>query len=94
MFERILNQLREKIRTRQYVMTLHANEEMEEEELTIFDVESVILSGNIIERQKDSASGEWKYLVKGESLNGDPVITITKISPTGKLVVVTVFREE
>ena len=94
MFERILNQLREKIRTRQYVMTLHANEEMEEEELTIFDVESVILSGNIIERQKDSASGEWKYLVKGESLNGDPVITVTKISPTGKLVVVTVFREE
>ena len=67
---------------------------MEEEELTIFDVESVILSGNIIERQKDSASGEWKYLVKGESLNGDPVITITKISPTGKLVLVTVFREE
>ena len=35
MFERILNQLREKIRTRQYVMTLHANEEMEEDELTI-----------------------------------------------------------
>ena len=47
-----------------------------------------------MERQKDSASGEWKYLVKGESLNGDPVITVTKISPTGKLVVVTVFREE
>ena len=94
MFERILNQLREKVRTRQYVMTLHANEEMEEDELTIFDVESVVLSGSIIERQKDAASGEWKYLVKGESLAGKPVITVTKIGPTGKLIFVTVFREE
>ncbi len=93
MFERILAQLREKIRTRQYVMTLHANDEMDEDGLTIFDVESVILSGTVIERQKDSASGEWKYLVKGESLAGESVITVTKLSPTGKLVFVTVFRE-
>jgi hypothetical protein len=49
-YERILNQLREKIRTRQYVMTLHADEEMDEDELSIFDVESVILPGKIIER--------------------------------------------
>ena len=55
MYERILNQLREKVRTRQYVMTLHADEEMDEDELSIFDVESVILSGKIIERQKDQA---------------------------------------
>jgi hypothetical protein len=66
-FERILNQMRENIRTRQYVMTLHADEEMDEDGLSIFDVESVVLSGTIIERQKDKMSGEWKYLVKGES---------------------------
>lgn len=93
MFERILNQLREKVRTRQYVMTLHADEEMDEDGLTIFDVESVILSGKIIERQKDQVTGEWKYLVKGESLAGESVITVTKIGPTGKLVFVTVYRE-
>lgn len=93
MFERILNQLREKVRTRQYVMTLHANEEMDEDELTIYDVESVILSGTIIERQKDSLSGEWKYVVRGESLAGKPAITVIKLGPTGKLVFVTVFCE-
>ena len=53
MYERILNQLREKVRTRQYVMTVRADEEMDEDGLTIFDVESVILSGKIVERQKD-----------------------------------------
>jgi len=57
-YERILNQLREKVRIRQYVMTIHADEEMDEDELSIFDVESVILSGKIIERQKDQSTGE------------------------------------
>jgi len=50
--------MREKIRARQYMMTLHAEEEMDEDELTIFDVESIVLSGNIVERQKDPATGE------------------------------------
>lgn len=93
MYERILNQLREKIRTRQYVMTIHADEEMDEDELTIFDAESVILSGKIIERQKDQSTGEWKYLVKGESLTGESVVTVTKIGPTGKLIFITVYRD-
>ena len=93
MFERVLQQMREKIRIRQYVMTLHADEEMDEDGLNIFDAESVVLSGSIIERQKDSVSGEWKYLVKGEALNGDSVVVVTKLGPTEKLVFITVFRE-
>jgi hypothetical protein len=92
-YERILNQLREKVQTRQYVMTLHADEEMDEDELSIFDVESLILSDKIIERQKDQSSGEWKYLVKGESLAGESVVTVTKIGPTDKLIFITVYRD-
>ncbi len=52
-------------------MTIHADDEMDEDGLTIFDVESAILSGKIIERQKDQSTGEWKYLVRGESLAGE-----------------------
>ena len=47
MFERILKALREKVRTRQYVMTLHAEDEMNDDGLTIFDVERGILTGEI-----------------------------------------------
>ena len=50
MFERVLKQIREKIRTRQYVMTVHAEEEMDEDDQTIFDVERCILTGEIIEK--------------------------------------------
>ncbi len=92
MFERILRQMREKVRTSRYIMTLHGSEEMDEDELTIFDVESAILTGKIFERQKDQVTAEWKYLIKGQPIAGDDVIVVAKLSPTGKLVIITVFR--
>ncbi len=63
---RILNRMREKVRRRQYVMTLHADEEMDDDGLTIFDIENGILTGTIIERQKDRKAKEQKYLVRGK----------------------------
>ncbi len=88
-----LKRMSELIRLRQYVMTLHAEEEMDADSLTIYDVEHGILTGQVIERQKDHGSGEWKYLVSGESLAGTSVTAVTRFGPTGKLVIITVFRE-
>jgi hypothetical protein len=93
MFDRIINQIREKIRTRQYVMTLHGEEEMDDDGLTIFDVESVLLTGEIIERQKNRNTGEWKYIVRGETIVGEKVFVVTKLSLSGKLVIITVYLE-
>ena len=93
MFDRILKRMRKLVRTRQYVMTLHAENEMDADGLKIYDVESVILSGQIIERQRDRASGEWKYLVRGQALSDGAVTVVAKLGPTGKLVFITVFRE-
>ncbi len=53
MFDRILRRLREKVRAGQYVMSDHAEEQMDEDGLEIFDVEQVILTGKIIERQRN-----------------------------------------
>ena len=92
MFEQALKRMREKVRTREYVMTLHAEEEMEEDGFTIFDVESGILSGEIFERQKELGTAEWKYLLKGQAVAGDDMIVIAKLSPTGKLVIITVYH--
>ena len=91
MLEKILKILRDKIRTRQYIMTLHAEEEMDNDSLTIFDVEHCILTGRIIERQKDMATGEPKYRVHGQSLTSTKVEVIAKLTPTGKLAIITVY---
>ena len=80
MFERILNQMREKVRALQYVMTVHAEEEMDSDDLSIFDVEQAILTGRIIERQKDAETGEWKYLIEGKSIEGRDVVAVSKLS--------------
>lgn len=94
MYERILRQMREKIRSRQYVMTLYAEEEMNDDLLGIFDVERAILTGAIVKRQENHVSGEGKYLVAGESIDGHDVTVVVKLSPTGKLVIITVYREQ
>ena len=91
MYDRILKQMREKIRTRQYVMTLHAEEEMDDDNLSIFDIERGILTGRIIKRQKDLVTAEWKYLIEGETVAGSPVVVVAKLSVTGKLVIITVY---
>jgi hypothetical protein len=94
MFERILNRMREKVRALQYVMTIHAEEEMDADDLSIFDVEQAILTGQIIERQKDTETGEWKYLIKGQSVEGGDVVVVSKLSATGILIIITVYVEE
>jgi len=86
--------MREAVRRRRYVMTTHAEEEMDNDGLTIFDVESVILTGEIIERQRDRRTREPKYLVRGESVDGTrTAVVVSKFGPTDKLVILTVFAE-
>ncbi len=91
MFDRILKEMRDKIRNREYIMTLHGDEEMDNDSLTIYDVERCILTGKILERQKDKVTAEWKYRINGKSLSDGEVEVIAKISPTGKLVIITVY---
>ncbi len=94
MFEAILVKLRNFVRANKYIVTIHAADEMDEDDLSIYDIERAILNGEIIERQKDDESLESKYLIRGKSLDGYPVIVVTKIGPSNKLIIITVFEDE
>lgn len=85
--------MREKVRALQYVMTVHAEEEMDSDGLSVFDVEQTILMGHVVERQKDAETGEWKYLIGGSSVEGRDVVVVTKLSPTETLIIITVYVE-
>ena len=93
MFDRILNQMRDRIRTRRYIMTIHTEEEMDNDDLTIFDIESVVLTGTIVERQKDATTRGPKYVVRGKALSGDRAAVVARIGRTKKLIFITVYRD-
>ena len=92
MHERILQRFRESIRSLHYVVTLHAEEEMDDDGLSVFDLESAVLTGEIVERQRDRQTREWKYVVNGKGFDGGTVGVVGKLSPTGCLVIITVYR--
>jgi len=94
LFSGILIKFKECIRENRYVVTMHGDEEMDEDELSIFDVERAILTGAIIERQKDSEKGEWKYIVRGQAMDGSEITVVAKLGLTNRMVIITVYRDE
>ncbi len=94
MFQKIRDKMRDLIRTLDYVMTIHGEEEMENDGLSILDIESAILTGEITEHQRDVHTAESKYLVTGKTLDDIEVTVVAKLGPTGKLVIITVYKEE
>lgn len=94
MFERVLQRMRMLVRESQYVLTVHGQEAMEDDGLTIFDVERCVLTGRIVERQRDSRTGEWKYLVQGDTIGDEEMVAVAKVGPAGRLVIVTAYLVE
>ena len=75
-------------------MTLHADEEMDEDGLRITDVENALLTGRIERRQTDRRSRERKYLVRGRSSDDtQDVVAVVKFGPTDLLVILTVYAD-
>ena len=56
-------------------------------------MEHCILTGRIIERQRDRRRREWKYLVLGETLAGTSAVTIAKLGAGNMLVIITVYMD-
>ena len=91
MYSRILRRMRESVRLRHDIVTLHAVEEMDDDDFSIFDVEHCILRGEIVGRQKEYKTAEWKYLIPGATSNERGICVVAKMSIIGKLVIITVY---
>ncbi|MFQ5687924.1 MAG: DUF4258 domain-containing protein [Candidatus Scalindua sp.] len=72
--------------------TFHAVEEMAEDNLGIFDVESAILNGRITKKQKDGPRGV-KYVIEGIDVNKvKPIGVIGRFKATGIFLIITVYE--
>ena len=92
MFERILRRIRDRVRTGRYIVTVHGWREMLADDLMLSEVWEVVMTGRVTERQRDPRTTEWKYLIEGRTVDGRTVTVVTKLGPTGRLVVITVYR--
>jgi hypothetical protein len=94
MFEQSLQKFRSLVRKRQYILTIHALEEMGDDDILDEDIANTILTGQIVERQVDRATRERKYVLAGMDCAGEPMNVVLKMGATDKVVVITVYREE
>jgi hypothetical protein len=83
--------LRQLIRTLSYVVSTHAADELEDDSLSILDLENIVLTGEIVERQRDRGTRETKYIVQGSTLDGTAAEVVVKVSHTGRLFIITVY---
>jgi Domain of unknown function (DUF4258) len=84
-------QLRHLIRALSYVVSTHAADELEDENLSILDLENIILTGQIVERQRDHTTRETKYVIQGATLEGSAGEVVVKVGHGRRLFVITVY---
>ncbi len=86
-----IRRIRDCIRSLTYVVSLHAAEELDDDDLTILDLETIILTGQITVRQRDRKTREVKLVVRGHTIEGRAAETIVKFNRIGILFVITVY---
>jgi hypothetical protein len=86
-----IRRIRSLLRALRYVVSLHAAEEMEDDGFTILDSENIILTGTIVERQKDQQTNETKIVIRGTALDSREAEAVVKISFSGVLYIITVY---
>jgi hypothetical protein len=90
-FRHVLAELRTRVRANKFVMTAHALDEAEEDGLSVYDVEHIILTGEILARQIDADTHERKYVVGGKSISGQGCEVVVKFGLSEKIVIITAY---
>jgi hypothetical protein len=87
MYPRILQQLQTVVREGNYVLSIHVENELENDGFTDQDLEGAILNGEIVRRERD-AIGRPKYVIEGMALDGRGLTTVVQPFQTRQLVVI------
>ena len=72
---RLIDRIRRKILLRDYDLTIHAIEEMAEDDLDILDLEHAVITGQVVRRHKHDPRG-IKYTIQGPSADGEKFVGV------------------
>ena len=88
---RLIERIRRKILFRDYDLTIHAIEEMAEDDLDILDIEHAVLNGQVVRRHKHDPRGT-KYAVEGLAVDGERVVGVVgRFHATDRFLIITVY---
>lgn len=89
---RIIDRIRQTILLSDYDMTVHAVEEMAEDDLDIFDIEEAILNGQVVQRNKEDPRGT-KYTIEGLALDRARLVGVVGRFPRpDRFLIITVYE--
>ena len=89
----IINDIRDKIRNRDYFLSSHAEEEMGEDGFDRPDVEQAILDG-FVEKTLTRDPRGTRYRVEGAASDGRLMHVLCRFKETGPLIIITVYAKE
>jgi hypothetical protein len=73
-------------------MSVHAMEEMAEDDLDIVDVEQALLTGQLIRTEKDDPRGT-KYVVEGFAIDGETAIGVVgRFLGSERYLIITIYE--
>lgn len=86
-----IERIREKVRLRQYDMTVHAVEEMAEDGFDIVDMEHAVLTGRVVRIERDDPRGN-KHAIEGMATDGvTPVGVVGRFTGGGRYLIITIY---
>jgi hypothetical protein len=85
-----IDQIRQKIRDRDYLLSSHAEDEMIDDYLERQDVESAILKGRIETTMTHDIRGT-RYRIEGVTMDGQLIHVICRFRENGSLIIITVY---
>lgn len=86
-----IERIREKIRLRQYDMTVHAVEEMAEDGLDIVDMEHAVLTGRVVRIERNDPRGN-KHVIEGMATDGvTQVGVVGRFTGGGRYLIITTY---
>lgn len=73
-------------------MTVHAMEEMAEDDLDVLDIEHAILTGHVARMERDDPRG-IKHVVEGDAADGVTLVGVVgRFTDQGRYLVITVYE--
>ena len=88
-----LEKIRQKVRTRDYYLSSHAEEEMAEDGFDRQDVENAILQGFVQKKLTRDPRGT-RYRIEGPAKDGRLMDVLCRFKETGPLIIITVYEKE